>query len=371
MPRPRVLSVPERLDAHPEFEGRGVTIAFVDAGFFAHPDLMRPEKRIRAFVDVTRDVPQGSEFFTPHPRAWHGTMTSCAAAGNGYMSGGRYRGLASASEVVLIKASTDAGEILGKNVAAAMRYVLNHKELGVRIVNVSMGVEPDDPHVKDVEKAVRDLVAAGITVFAAAGNSPGNPPEPPGCCLESITVGGGNDGNTSDTDDDQPWPSSHGMVHPGVHKPDLLAPAFWLPASMLPGTLVAREAAALFQVLSVLEEITAEQTYRAEAGAQVDCDDRDDALAFTAAIEARIERGKYIAPETQHVDGTSFASPIVAAIAAQMLEADPSLTPALLREGLLGTAVPIPKIDRAQQGAGVVRARAAVEWARARAAGKR
>jgi serine protease AprX len=363
MPRPRVLSVPERLDAHPEFEGRGVTIAFVDAGFFAHPDLMRPEKRIRAFIDVTRDAPEGSEFFTPHPRAWHGTMTSCVAAGNGYTSGGRYRGLASASEVVLIKAATDSGEILGKNVAAAMRFALDHKELGVRIVNVSLGVEPDDPNVLDVEKATRDLVAAGIAVFAAAGNSPA-------CCPEAITVGGGNDGNTSAPHDDQPWPSSYGAAHEGVHKPDLLGPAFWLPASMLPGTLVAREAAALFQVLAVFEEITAEQTYRAESGAQVDCDDRDDALAFTAMIEARLQRGKYIAPETQHVDGTSFASPIVAAIAAQMLEADPSLTPALLREGLLGTAVPIPGIDRALQGAGVVRARAAVEWARTRAAGK-
>jgi serine protease AprX len=366
MPRPRVLSLPERLDAHPEFDGRGVTIAFVDAGFFAHPDLMRPEKRVRAFIDVTRDAAQGTEFFSAHARAWHGTMTSCAAAGNGYLSGGRYRGLASGAEVVLIKASTDAGEILGTNVAAAMRFALNHKELGIRIVNVSMGVEPDDPHVKDVEKATRDLVAAGITVFAAAGNSPGVPPEPPGCYADAITVGGGNDGNTTGTDDDRPWPSSYGEVG-GVQKPDLLAPAFWLPAPMIPGTLVAREAGALFQVLSIVEEITAEQAYRAESGLEVDGDDRDDALTFMASIEARLERGNFLSAETQHVDGTSFASPIVASIAAQMLEADPSLTPALLRKGLLETAVPLADVERIQQGAGVVRARAAVEWARARA----
>ena len=46
-----------------------------------------------------------------------------------------------------------------------------------------------------------------------------------------------------------------------------------------------------------------------------------------------------------------------------MLEANPALTPADLREGLAATAVPLVNVDRAQQGAGVVRARRAVEWA--------
>lgn len=367
MARPRILSLPERLDAHPDFSGRGVTVAFVDAGFFAHPDLMRPSRRVRAFVDVTRDDPRPSAFFVAHPRAWHGTMTACAAAGNGYSSGGRYRGLASDSDVVLVKAQSDDGRILGKHVAAAMRIPLRHPELGVRIVNVSLGVEHDDPDAREVDAAARELEAAGIALFAAAGNDPNAPPEPPGSSKHAITVGGGNDQNTMAVDDDAPWPSSH-----GGGKPDLLAPAIWLPAPMLPGTLVAREAAALFQLLSVLEEVTAEQGYRAEAGpeedaraqARAECDATN---AFVAAVESRLERGKYIAPETQHVDGTSFASPIVAGIAAQMLEAAPSLGPAALREGLLATAVPLPNVDRELQGAGVVRARAAVEWALARA----
>ena len=42
-----------RLGADERFRGRGVTIAFLDAGFYAHPDLTQPQDRILAYVDVT------------------------------------------------------------------------------------------------------------------------------------------------------------------------------------------------------------------------------------------------------------------------------------------------------------------------------
>ncbi len=363
MPRPQILSLAERLDAHPDFQGRGVTLAFIDAAFFAHPDVMRPERRVRAFIDVAREKPEPSDFFAAHPRAWHGTMTACAAAGNGYASGGRFRGLAAESHVVLIKATDETGEILGKNIAAALRIPLRHKELEIRIVSISLGVEDDDPHKADVEAAVNELAAAGILVVAAAGNAPGELPEVPGASAAALTVGGGNDGNTADKADDTAWPSSYGTVRPGVDKPDMLAPACWLPAPMLPGTLVAREAAALFQALSVVEEVTAEYTYLAEAGREDDASDREDALAFAAAIEGRIDRGRFVSPDYQRVEGTSFAAPIVASVAAQMLEANPALKAKDLREGLLATAVALPNVEPIRQGKGELHARNAVLWA--------
>ena len=85
------------------------------------------------------------------------------------------------------------------------------------------------------------------------------------------------------------------------------------------------------------------------------------------AIGARISRCKYISPDYQHVDGTSFASPIVASVAAQMLEANPALTPDLIREGLTATASPIEGVAREMQGAGVLQPLRAVEWALANA----
>jgi serine protease AprX len=45
-------------------------------------------------------------------------------------------------------------------------------------------------------------------------------------------------------------------------------------------------------------------------------------------VRQRINDQKFIHPHYQHVDGTSFAAAIVSAAVAQMLEANPALTPA-------------------------------------------
>lgn len=364
MPRPQILSIPERLHAHPKYTGRGVVMAIVDSGFYPHPDLTRPRRRIKAYADAARDEPVRHEFFSPQPWTWHGTMTACCAAGNGWVSGGRYRGLASESEVVLIKASIDDGKIRGKHVAHAIRFPLRYPHLGIRILNVSLGVWREDPDYADVEAAVREVVAAGVAVFAAAGNMPGVVPLAPGSAEQAITAGGADDKNTLDDtySGHTHWPSSHGSPRPGVHKPDLLAPAIWVPAPMLPGTLTAREAAPLFQLLSVLEEASTEYDF-SETRQVATPEERASVQSLIDAIGNRISRSKYISPDYQHVDGTSFASPIIASVAAQMLEANPKLTPADLREGLTTTAVPIAGVGKERQGAGVVRARRAVEWA--------
>lgn len=332
-------------------------MGIVDSGFYPHPDLMRPKRRIKVYADAARLNPVGSEFFTPQVWSWHGTMTACCAAGNGYVSGGRYRGLASESEVVLIKAGIDDGKILGKHVAHAIRFPLRYPDLKIRILNVSLGTRQDDPDRAEVERAVREVVDAGITVVAAAGNNPGAPPTPPGSCEAAITVGGSNDQNTREQKDDIPWPSSFGSG-----KPDLLAPAIWLPAPMLPGTLTAREAAPLFQLLSVLEEASAEHAF-SETRQTATAEERASVQSLLDAVGARIARCKYISPDYQHVDGTSFASPITASVVAQMLEANPDLKPQDIKQGLMATAEPLEGVDKARQGAGVLRPRAAVAWA--------
>jgi serine protease AprX len=364
--RPQILSIPERLDAAREQRGRGVVMGFVDVGFYPHPDLMQPRRRIKAYADAARDEPIASDFFIPQPFGWHGTMTACCAAGNGYVSGGRYRGLASEAEVVLIKAGIDSGRVLGKHVAHAIRLALRYPHLGIKILNVSVGVLPGDPARDDVEVAVREAVAAGITVFAAAGNLAGQMPLAPGSATEAITVGGGHIRGREEAGEDAPWPSSYGSPRPGVQKPDLLAPAIWVPAPMLPGTLVAREAAALFQLVTVLEEASAEHGF-SETRQTATPEERDSVQGLLKSVAARIERRKYISQDYQHVDGTSFASPITASVAAQMLEASPRLTPQEIREGLVSTAVRIKDVREEVQGAGVLQPRRAVEWALGRA----
>lgn len=337
-------------------------MGIIDIGFYPHPDLMFPRRRIKAYADAARDVPLASDFFTPQPFSWHGTMTACCAAGNGYLSGGRYRALASEADVVLIKAGIDDGRIVGKNVAHAIRLPLRFPHLNIRILNVSLQTYANDPDMAEVEKAVHEVSAAGVAVFAAAGNTAGVLPGPPASAVEAITVGGQRLSGPGGTNDEAVWPSSYGSKKPGVQKPDLLAPAIWVPAPMLPGTLTAREAAPLFQLLSVLEEASAEYSF-SETRQTATPEERASVAALIEAVGTRIVRSKYISSDYQHVDGTSFASPIVASVAAQMLEANPALSPAQLREGLISTASPIADVPREVQGAGLLRPRRAVEWA--------
>ncbi len=61
-----------------------------------------------------------------------------------------------------------------------------------------------------------------------------------------------------------------------------------------------------------------------------------------------------------HVDGTSFAAPIVSSVAAQMLEANPLLTAIEIRNVLLKTAMPLPTYDAAHQGYGRLQPKMAV-----------
>ena len=60
-----ILPTALRLGASPRYRGNGVTIAFLDAGFYAHPDLVTPKDRIREYVDVTRTDSRRSDLDDP------------------------------------------------------------------------------------------------------------------------------------------------------------------------------------------------------------------------------------------------------------------------------------------------------------------
>src|SRR2546422_4830077 len=83
-----VLSTPLRMDADERFTGRGVTIAFLDSGFYAHPDLTKPRNRILAYHSIVATEGDKTSLDTPDASSWHGMMTSVVAAGNGGLSHG-------------------------------------------------------------------------------------------------------------------------------------------------------------------------------------------------------------------------------------------------------------------------------------------
>src|SRR6185295_4709882 len=68
------------------------------------------------------------------------------------------------------------------------------------------------------------------------------------------------------------------------------------------------------------------------------------------AVAKRLRESKTVAAHYQHVDGTSFAAPVVASVVAQMLEANPALSPAAVKHILIATADRIPDAPAIRQG---------------------
>jgi serine protease AprX len=247
-----ILPTPLRMGADPRFTGRGVTIAFVDSGFYPHPDLMMPANRIVGMYDAVRgreisDVRRLTGL-DPKVEAWHGTMAAATAAGSGYLSHGTYRGLASEARLVLVRAMTPNYRIRTPQVVRALTWIRENRErFEIRIVNLSLGVdETTDSLEHPVIALVEELVASGVVIVAASGNNPANPIKPPGAAPSAITVGGYNDNNSTEWMRRELWHSSYGATPGGVHKPELLAPAIWVAAPILPRTAVKAEAEALF-----------------------------------------------------------------------------------------------------------------------------
>jgi serine protease AprX len=360
-----MLSLHQRMGASKQYVGRGVVMAFIDSGFYPHPDLAG---RILTHVDATtQKVIEGPHFFYPRDYSWHGQMTSVIAAGDGRTPNGRasgFPGLAPAAQLVLIKVTSPHGKIKESDIARGMRWLLaNHQRYRVRVLNISVGgdYESQDPN-HELHAAVRQLVAEGVSVTIAAGNNGGNFFVPPASAAEAITVGGYDDQNTLDTDQWRGYNNNFGTIYDGTAKPEVIGPASWLPSPILPGSTMMHEARWLALMLKASDQQTVNQlliTAFADLGIPRKMALNPDEKTY-ALLQERINKHKLIGPKHQHVDGTSVSSAIVAGVMAQMLEANPKLTPAEIRAILIGTAKHMNNVAPERQGAGVVDAMAAV-----------
>lgn len=359
-----ILPIPQRLTAHPGYSGKGVTICFIDSGFYPHPDLCYPENRIIKMLDIHRpEQDVAAEWALPHPHSWHGTMTSVVGAGAGTLSNGTYRSLAPEARLVLIKVMDERGAISGASIAAALKWVAaHHEKYGIRIVSLSVTDDWARPYREsEVDFAIEQLVSLGINVAAAAGNDTGSDVKAPANSPHAITVGGLDDANTLHPLTHSLYHSAFGLTADHTSKPELIAPAIWLPAPILPGTAEQREASALFAIKNAPEKyrkaVAANLLYRTPLPGNL----LSAPLAqLDKAIAERIEKARYISPHYQHSDGTSFAAPVVSSVIAQMLEANPTLNPADIRELLLRTARKLPGFPEQRQGYGVIHPLSAV-----------
>ena len=362
----QVLPTWLRLGAHEHFTGRGITIAFLDSGFYPHPDLTTPHSRILAYHNIS---PKGTgRLEDVDVASWHGMMTSVVAAGNGALSGGFFRSIAPDCNVVLVKVSK-SGHIGEKNIERGLKWLIENREkYGIRVVNISAGGDGESSYLDNalcqtVERAVRE----GLVVVCAVGNAgwePGHPVIPPASSPSCIAVGGLNDQNSLDRARHSLYRSSYGPTFDGLQKPEVIAPGIWVPAPILPHTPTAAEA----ELYARLDRASDEELLPLiEEHKDVDRDIYEARALPTYLIRqlvsVKLHEADVISEHYKFVDGTSFAAPIVSSTVACMLEANPHLSPQQVKRILIDTAERLPGVEIDRQGWGVIAPRRAVEVA--------
>lgn len=364
----RILPIADRLHADTDFAGRGVTVAFLDSGFYAHPDLTAGRDRILAYHDIHAPHAGREALHQPDASAWHGMMTSVVSCGNGALSHGRFRGLAWESDLVLVKVGS-AHRIAHDDIRRGIEWVIENKDrYNIRVLNISCGGDYEESFLTDgLSRAADEASRRGIVVVAAAGNAGHGSDHnvlPPASAPSVIAVGGLDDGGAGD----QSWGyhSSYGLTIDGLQKPELIAPAIWVAAPILPNTPTAAQAS-LLAVLSEASDDAIHSLLVEHAGVDPDLDAiaGREAYLVRQLVASKWHDQKVVSGHYKHVDGTSFAAPIVSSVVAQMLEANPRLQPYQCRRMLMTTARGLPGIPLDRQGWGVVQPRAAVAAARA------
>jgi serine protease AprX len=303
------------------FQGSGVTVAVIDTGLDStHPDLSNRVLRNVKLADL-----QGANLlgFLPPSNveklpdtdqlSGHGTFVGGVIAGSGTSSGGKFAGYAPKAKLV----GLSAGDASLFNVLAGFDYVLSHPELNVRVVNCSFSANTTFNESDPVNVATRMLYDRGVNVVFSAGNAgPGMHTLNPYAAAPWVVSVGALDGRGRLT-----RYSARGDFGSRNFRPTLSAPGTSIVSLRASGT-----------------NLTAAASLPADA----------QGLAPTEI------------PYYTTASGTSFSAPAVAGTIAMMLEADPTLSPARVRDILQRTATPLPPYYQHEVGAGALNAHAAV-----------
>jgi serine protease AprX len=251
------------------------------------------------------------------------------------------------------------------NIEKGLRWVIEHcEEYKIRILNLSLGGDRDRKTKNSrINLLTEELFKKGVSITAAAGNSAADHSIPPASSPSVITVGGYSDENSNIEGDFNLYNSNFGFTADGLIKPEIIAPAMYVAAPILHDTEE-------YQAAKMLSWISTAPEYKMgsilfEHWHQANLPERilyqHDRNVARQMIDAEIEKRKLVSTHYQNVDGTSFAAPIVASVIAQMLEANPDLTPAAVKNILVSTAVRLAGHPAIRQGYGILNAFLAVE----------
>ena len=196
--------------------GQGVTVALMDTGVAAHPDLAGS---VVAQIDFVGD---GATRLDP---SGHGTFVAGLIAAHG----DSFKGVAPDAKIVSLRVLDQKGSGTMHSVLAAFDWLLhNRSAYRIRVLNLSFGAKQTTSYQQSLLSGVVESAwFAGIAVVAAAGND-GPAPRTvnmPGADPFVITVGSLADQGTPGTGDDRESSfSSRGPTRDGFAKPDVLAP---------------------------------------------------------------------------------------------------------------------------------------------------
>jgi hypothetical protein len=317
--------------------GRGVGVAVIDSGITSyHDDLTAGadrtvypygNQRVAKFVDFVHGQT------LPYDDNGHGSHVAGTILGNGADSSGQKSGMAPGAALVSLKVLDLNGQGTISNIIAALNWVaVNAKTYKIRVVNMSVGAAVSESYLTDpLTLAVKVLTDQGIVVVAAAGNlgeNTANQPQyggitAPGNAPWVLTVGASSTQGTLTRADDIMGPySSRGptFLDWGA-KPDLVAPGTGTMSLAVPGSTF----------------YTTKAPYLIPG--------TNGALTYLA------------------LTGTSMATPVVSGTVALMLQANPALTPNLVKAILQYTAQVYPGYNALTQGAGFLNTLGAVRLA--------
>ena len=301
--------------------GRNVTVAVLDTGINSqHADLAGKVVQNVRLAD-TQSVPATFAYPVPIENfkntdlvSGHGTFVSGVIAASGASSSGRYAGVAPGARLL----GLSAGDLNLMYVLSGFDYLLERRaKYNVRVVNCSFSAntvfDVNDP----VNVATRMLTDAGVNVVFSAGNTgSGNGTMNP-YAIAPWVIGVG----ASDAAGRLAEYSSRGNFGDDLQHPSLVAP----------GTnIISLRSAPTITGVSGLVGADAQRLSLTEM------------LYYTTAT------------------GTSFSAPQVAGAIALMLEVNPNLTPAEVKDILSRTATPMPRYFFHEAGAGMLNTYAAV-----------
>jgi serine protease AprX len=269
-------------------QGQGIGIAIVDSGvttmkdFQVDPSVAKPDSRVVVQQSFNYNAVASSDVYG------HGTHVAGIAAGSGYLSNGAYTGIAPKANIISLRVSDDTGKSYESDVVAALQWIYdNRSAYNIRVVNLSLNsTVPVSYHQSPLDAAVEILWFNGVVVVVSAGNystGAGNPIlSAPANDPFVITVGAIDEKGTSKRTDDV-WAnfSAIGNTQDGFYKPEIHAPGK--------------------NIVSVL----------------------NNAGQWSSLYPERVVmNGDYF-----RLSGTSMSAPMVAGVAALLLQDEPNLTP--------------------------------------------